>query len=78
MNPNELRNLLRGQPFVPFRIHVTDGRTFDVVHPDMLRVTARLLVVGILDPAHPADLPIRTEMIAPLHVVSQEPLTQTV
>lgn len=78
MPPEELREYLRRQPFVPFRIHTTDGRTFDVRHPDMVLVMSRVLVVGILDPKGSSPFPERTETIALIHVVSLEPLGQPV
>jgi hypothetical protein len=31
-----IRELLREQPFQPFRIQMADGRHFDVVHPEHL------------------------------------------
>ncbi len=31
----ELRVLLRRQPFQPFRVHLKDGRTVDALVPDM-------------------------------------------
>ena len=30
MTAEDFRNLLRADPFVPFRVHGTDGRTWDV------------------------------------------------
>jgi hypothetical protein len=32
----EILNLLRAQPFVPFRIHLLDGTTCEVQHPEMV------------------------------------------
>lgn len=34
MSPDQLRASLRAVPFVPFRIHLVDQRTFDVPHPE--------------------------------------------
>ena len=42
----ELRQLLRQRPFQPFRVHVTDGRVFDVQYPDMTLVGETFLVIG--------------------------------
>ena len=38
MCPQDFFDLLRRRPFVPFRIFATDGRTFDVRHPDQALV----------------------------------------
>ena len=34
MSPEQLRQSLRSAPFQPFRIHLADGRSFDVQHPE--------------------------------------------
>jgi len=36
MTANEIRELQRVQPFRPFRLHLADGRTLDVEHPEFL------------------------------------------
>jgi hypothetical protein len=72
MPPEELRNLIRARPFVPFRLHVTDGRTFEVRHPDSLLTMARVAVVGVYN--GDSSFPDRSETIALIHIVSVEPL----
>jgi hypothetical protein len=41
MSPQELLNYLHGQPFRPFRIRMNSGRTFDIRHPETVRVGRR-------------------------------------
>ena len=36
MTVEQLANVLHAQPFRPFTIHMGDGRTFHVKHPDFL------------------------------------------
>jgi hypothetical protein len=72
MPPDELRSLIRARPFVPFRLHLTDGRSFDVRHPDNLLVTARVAVVGVYN--GDTAFPDRSETVALIHVVSTEPI----
>ena len=36
---------LRAEPFRPFRIHMASGRTFDIRHPEMVKVTKNYLVI---------------------------------
>lgn len=36
MNVDSLRQLHRAAPFKPFRIHLADGRHFDIEHPEFL------------------------------------------
>jgi hypothetical protein len=33
-----IRDLLHGEPFVPFRIILTSGREYDVTNPDLVAV----------------------------------------
>jgi hypothetical protein len=39
MTIEQLRNTLHAQPFRPFRVHLADGRSFDVEHPEFLAST---------------------------------------
>ena len=45
--PDELLGLLRKRPFEPFRVHLTDGRTFDVRYPEINLVGLTFFVIGI-------------------------------
>ena len=36
MSPDQFRSSLRAVPFVPFRIHLVDQRSFDVPHPEFV------------------------------------------
>ncbi len=38
---------LRAKPFAPFQIALSDGRAYDVVHPDQAMVTRGHVVLGI-------------------------------
>jgi hypothetical protein len=42
MTPQEILRYVRGQPF---RIHLVSGRTFDVRHPEMVKVGKRDVLV---------------------------------
>ncbi len=55
-------------------LNLTDGRTFDVRHPNLMMVGARTFVVGI--PQQGVDDPLyeRSVTVSLLHVVSMEPL----
>lgn len=44
MTVDQVEAELTRTPFVPFRFHLTDGRTFDVAHRDV----AHLLSYGVL------------------------------
>ena len=45
MTTKEILRYLRAEPFRPFRIHMASGRTFDIRHPEMVRVGRSDLVV---------------------------------
>ena len=73
MDSKELHSLLRKQPFQPIRLCLSDGKSYDIVHPDFVYVDRSTLHLGILGPAgveEPAEF---TEHIALLHVVRVEP-----
>jgi hypothetical protein len=68
MRPQDLLDMLRTRPFRPFRIHMTDGRTYDVVHPEAVFVLKSRAIVG-LRPDPETGVPDRSEDIALLHIV---------
>ena len=45
MTPQEVLNYLQVRPFRPFRIRMNSGRTFDIRHPEMVRVGRRDLLI---------------------------------
>ncbi len=38
MRPKDLLTWVQATPFEPFRVRLNSGRTFDVPHPEMVRV----------------------------------------
>jgi len=83
MRRDEVVNAVRAQPFRPFRLHIADGTTYDVRHPEMLMVTRNAVVVGILDQPEngnsgPAYPPIeRSTTVDLFHVTQIEELAQS-
>ena len=69
MRPSDFLELLRTRPFAPFRIHVTDGRTYDVRHPDQIIVLRSRLVLGA---GGNGGIPEHLEHLSFLHVVRVE------
>ena len=75
MVAQDLYEVLRAQPFKPFRIHLADGRSREVRHPDEVLVL-RTRVILPLDRRH-GEVPEGTEHISMAHVVSiEEPIAQ--
>ena len=65
MTVEQLRNVHRAQPFRPFTIHMGDGRSFYVKHPDFLSrsESGRTIVVhGPDDSFSVLDLLLVTEL----------------
>jgi hypothetical protein len=73
MAPEELREMLRRQPFEPFRLIMTDGVGFDIRHPDLLWIGLRTAMVGLTgDPGQTYFE--RSVKIDLLHIIRVEPL----
>jgi hypothetical protein len=74
MRPEELSELLRTRPFMPLRIHLTDGSQYDIRHPEMVIVLRQRVDIGV-----PFDLAAgvaeRVEHCSLLHVVRVEELS---
>ena len=47
MRPEQLRDLLRRRPFVPIRLHLSDGTTYDIRHPEQALLTRSTVEVGL-------------------------------
>lgn len=47
MGAAELRALLRREPFLPLRLHLTDGKYYDIRHPEMALPTRTTVELGI-------------------------------
>jgi len=71
--PQELLRYLQRRPFEPFRVHLTDGVTYDVRHPEMVLPATLTAEIGL--PADPA-VPIaeRIVTVSLVHMVRLEPL----
>lgn len=47
MSHTDILSQLEAVPFRPFRIHVSDGKSFEITHPDQVIVTPYKLIVGV-------------------------------
>jgi hypothetical protein len=73
MSHQDLLDLLRKRPFIPFRIYATDGRTHDVRHPDQALVLRTRVILPLLGSSD--EVPERSEHLALVHVVRLEELS---
>jgi hypothetical protein len=76
MNRDELRRLLRRQPFQPFRVLLNDGRTYEVRHPYMNLLADSYIKIGIPDQTRP-ELCDHTEYVRFEQIAHTEPLPAT-
>ncbi len=73
MRPEDIRELRDADPFIPFRICLTDGKSYDVPHRDFLMISRTVIDIGVA--SNPAtrvyDQIVR---VSPLHIVRVENL----
>lgn len=73
MNAEALRDELRRQPFVPVRLYLTNGKTYDVKHPEMAVLTRTEAHIGV-EAQQGSGLAERVDLVSLLHVVRLEKL----
>jgi len=74
MRPEDIREFIKHQPFQPFRMTLTDGRTYDVLHPELAMVGRSTVSIGVPRPGDPEPVYDRLVMISLLHIMQIEPL----
>ncbi len=47
MRSKELVNLIRRHPFEGFRIYMSDGQAYNVLHPEMIAVSRTLVFIAL-------------------------------
>ena len=79
LRPEKLRDELRRQPFVPLRVYLTDGKTYDIRHPEMAMVTSQEVYIGREETSPGSGVARECDSDSLLHVVrvDQVPFTST-
>ncbi|MGD0900279.1 MAG: hypothetical protein ABR915_20805 [Thermoguttaceae bacterium] len=77
MRPDDLLAWLRAVPFQPFRICLNSGRSYDIRHPEMLRVGRSTVNVYWFE-GEPADPYQRMEMVSLVLIERVESLASPV
>ena len=72
MRPDDVRPFLDKRPFQPFRLTLTDGRVYEIRHPEMALLTRTDILVGI-DMAD-EGVPSEFKICSLLHVTAIEPI----
>ena len=73
MRPEDILFWLKAVPFKPFRICLNSGRTYEIRHPKMLRVTRSTMLVFSFA-GEPQDLIEKMEMVGLVLVERIEPI----
>jgi hypothetical protein len=74
MRPDDVLQLLRARPFLPFRISLSDGQQYEVRHPEMAIVSRTTVLVGIPGPRGPDGPAERVVTCALMHITRMETL----
>jgi hypothetical protein len=77
MGPQDLDSELHKDPFQPFRIVTTTGKTYEVTARDrpLIRVGKRTVIIGLRVPESDPYFD-RYEVVALVHIVRLEPIPQ--
>ena len=71
--PDIIQSRLRQQPFLPLRIIISSGQTFDVFHPDLVMVGEREIMVGMASTRNPTRYD-RVTRVPLMHITALEDL----
>ena len=74
MDPFEFRIWLDQRPFRPIRLVLTDGRTFDIMHPELALVELTAVTIGMRDSTREALVADRMVMVSLGHIAQVEVL----
>jgi hypothetical protein len=77
MRPEDLYRILHQQPFQPVRVHLTDGRFYDIRYPYQAVVGKTFFHIGIAVPDLPEGIYDHVEFIDPADITRLEPLETT-
>lgn len=72
MTVQAFRDLLKAQPFKPFRLVMSSGQTYEVRHPEMAWLTKSDILVGI--DSEEDGIPAEFKICSMPHVTAVEPL----
>ena len=74
MAPHDIWKSVRRRPFVPFRITLTEGSTYEIKHPEFCLVTLSSVFIGLQPTDDPDPLAQRIVEVDVAHVVKLEPI----
>ena len=74
MRPDDIRRLLHTRPFQPFRIHLSDGKAFEVRHPELAMVGRSIVAIGVLSSDEDELVFDHLVQCALIHITRTEPI----
>ena len=76
MTAENLWERVRRRPFIPFRVHLSGGTFFDILHPEMMLIAKTGVTIAIYDAPRPNEdvLPEQQVLVSLLHITSAEDL----
>ena len=72
MRPEDIREFVKRQPFQPFRLTLTDGRTYEVHHPELAMVGRSYVNVGVPSTGNAEPAFDRLVTVSLLHIMQVE------
>ena len=72
MRPDAILELTRARPFEPFRVHLSDGVSYEIHHSDMAIVQRSKIIIGVPGPDGPDGPAERTVNCALVHITRTE------
>jgi hypothetical protein len=73
MRPEDIRDFLQKKPFQPFRVTLTDGRSYEVRHPELAMVGRSIVAIGVPAANDPNPVFDRLVTVSLLHIMQVEP-----
>jgi hypothetical protein len=77
LSPTELLPYLQRRPFEPFRIGTSEGRTYDIRHPEMVMVLPTAVLIGYPNLDFPGAY-LRYDVVSMFHIIRLELMPATV
>jgi hypothetical protein len=74
MRAEEIRQHLDAEPFIPFRLCLSDGSSYEIQHPDQALVTTWSVEIGVPEQQPQSRIYNRIAHCSLLHIVKVEKL----
>jgi hypothetical protein len=74
IRPEDIRQLLQKKPFQPFRMHMSNGQSYEVTHPELAMVTKGTIVVSKAVPGSEEPIGEGIHLVSVLHINNIEML----